>query len=385
MFNLLCIYDKLESDGVQAYSLPIPRFPGSRNAFRSSQAGLTVLTVGSSWSQGRQDCTGQMGQTMKILVIRSGAVGDFIVTLPVIQILRSANPACSLALVARSRVRSLVRNVVNQFVDLDGPLLLPFFQEEVDHLCRSYRYLNGFDLVVSYLGREGPFSKNLGSLGNAQVINAEPLPPAGYAGHITEFLVEPLSNIINVASPPPPSILIGEEEAKHAKVFLEACGLAFSAPLVAVHPGSGGRRKVSPADTFCRAVNSIRTRFPEAAVLAIEGEADEEHVCAFERGMQAGCVKVKKDDLLELAAILSKARLFLGNDSGIAHLAAAVGVPTIVVFRASNPRVWAPRGREVWVASDNSLEQMALGVAEKALRSRRRGGFENQKVRNRSG
>jgi ADP-heptose:LPS heptosyltransferase len=52
-------------------------------------------------------------------------------------------------------------------------------------------------------------------------------------------------------------------------------------------------------------------------------------------------------DLYELAAWLGRARIFVGNDSGISHLAAAVGTPVVVFFRATDPRVWAPRGISV--------------------------------------
>jgi ADP-heptose:LPS heptosyltransferase len=59
---------------------------------------------------------------------------------------------------------------------------------------------------------------------------------------------------------------------------------------------------------------------------------------------------VRIDDLWELARWLARARLYVGNDSGITHLAAAVGTPVLALFGASDPRVWAPRGENVRVA-----------------------------------
>jgi ADP-heptose:LPS heptosyltransferase len=56
---------------------------------------------------------------------------------------------------------------------------------------------------------------------------------------------------------------------------------------------------------------------------------------------------LRVDDLYELACWISTARLYIGNDSGIAHLAAAVGTPVVAIFLASDPSVWAPRGRSV--------------------------------------
>jgi len=311
-----------------------------------------------------------MGRAGRILLIRSGAMGDFIVTLPVIHLLRKRYSSWWLAVVAMNRVRSLVNNVVDEFIDIDGPLLVPFFREEIDRNCDEYRYLAAFDLVISYLGARGKVSENLRAPGKTRVINADALPPKNYGRHITQFLLEPLAGVLDTAdicSPPVPTVTIDDTQAKQAEKFLSACGIAASSRVVAVHPGSGGRRKVSPACNFCRAVNWILGRFPEAKVLVMEGEADEEDVFALERCLKTTAVRVRKENLLEVAAILSRASLFMGNDSGIAHLAAAVGAPTIIVFRASDPAVWAPGGENVWVATDRSLEEIVQAHVKKAL------------------
>ncbi len=306
----------------------------------------------------------------RILVIRSGAIGDFIVALPVIQLLREGYDKSWLALVAKNRVRSLAKSLVDEFFDMDGPVLLPLFRENLEKGCKEYEFFNSFDLIVSYLGEKGPVSKNLKALSRPRVICADAVPPQGYSRHITEFLLEPVYKLVDVSVPPLPSITIGAEARRRAEEFLALSGINPSARIVAVHPGSGGRRKVSPAGNFCEAANWIQERFPNAVVAVIEGEADEEHVLVFEEGLRGRCVRVRRDDLLEVAAILSKASLFLGNDSGIAHLAAAVGTPTIVVFRASDPRVWAPRGRQVWLATDSTLRDTVRRAAEEIFASR---------------
>jgi hypothetical protein len=394
-----------------------------------------------------------MNRFDRILVIRSGAIGDFIVTLPVIQLLRQAYAKSRLAVVAKNRVRGLVKRLVDEFLDIDGRLLLPFFHGNLDRSCDEFRYLNTFDLVVSYLGAEGQVSTNLLALSEAKVINADPLPPEGYDHHVTEFLLRPLSEIVDVSSAPPPSVAISEEDRMKAETFLSVsrhttshwrsrecsappahtkdCGvpsprpgrkvppaiagdrptsirMAFyeavnsvdgalpwisrslidittdcthrmiepSAAVIAVHPGSGSRRKVIPARTFCQAVEWIQAQYPRTTVMTVEGEADEEDVSTFERGLKTRFVRVRKENLLEVAAILSQASLFMGNDSGIAHLAAAVGVPSVVVFQASDPVVWAPRGKQVWVTNADSFAQVVQEAACKALGSGKESGRE---------
>ena len=70
----------------------------------------------------------------------------------------------------------------------------------------------------------------------------------------------------------------------------------------------------------------------------------------------------RTDDLYALACWISTARVYLGNDSGIAHLAAAVGTPVVAIFLASDPRVWAPRGGQVTVLEHPSIAEVAAAV-----------------------
>jgi ADP-heptose:LPS heptosyltransferase len=77
------------------------------------------------------------------------------------------------------------------------------------------------------------------------------------------------------------------------------------------------------------------------------------------------------DDLYELACWLSRARVYIGNDSGISHLAAAVGVPTVAIFLTTDPRIWAPRGHHVRVLERPGIEQV-LAAAQRAARELRR-------------
>src|SRR5487761_2725299 len=70
------------------------------------------------------------------------------------------------------------------------------------------------------------------------------------------------------------------------------------------------------------------------------------------------CFPGRIDDLYDLACWISTARLYIGNDSGISHLAAAVGTPTIAIFMSTDPRIWAPRGAHVTVLERPSVAQV---------------------------
>ena len=67
---------------------------------------------------------------------------------------------------------------------------------------------------------------------------------------------------------------------------------------------------------------------------------------------------VRFDDLYELACWLSTARVYIGNDSGITHLAAAVGVPVVAIFLTTDPAIWAPRGPRVIVLRNPTVDDV---------------------------
>ena len=97
---------------------------------------------------------------------------------------------------------------------------------------------------------------------------------------------------------------------------------------VAIHPFSGSPSKNWPLRRFLELAGMLP--LPAEFTAGPEEELD---------------AAVRFEDLRDLARWLASARLYIGNDSGVSHLAAAVGTPVIAIFRTSDPRVWTPRGR----------------------------------------
>jgi ADP-heptose:LPS heptosyltransferase len=99
-----------------------------------------------------------------------------------------------------------------------------------------------------------------------------------------------------------------------------------------IHPFASGVAKRAPMSVF------------ESAARKLEESMPVHWLCGPEEEL-AGAIRI--DDLYELACWLRQARVFVGNDSGISHLAAAVGTPMQTFFRTTDPKVWAPRGLAV--------------------------------------
>jgi ADP-heptose:LPS heptosyltransferase len=114
---------------------------------------------------------------------------------------------------------------------------------------------------------------------------------------------------------------------------------------VAIHPFSGSPPKNWPLENFQQM----------AGMLTVPVQ-----FCAGPEEPLPGALRF--DNLYDVAGWLASARAYVGNDSGISHLAAAVGTPTVAIFRATDPVVWAPRGPAVTVLRDPSVEEVRLAV-----------------------
>ncbi len=112
-----------------------------------------------------------------------------------------------------------------------------------------------------------------------------------------------------------------------------------------IHPGSGGAAKRWPLERFAEVARRLDQ--PVAWVL---GPAEREDRACREAMETTGAV-LDELSLEELSAALARCRLYIGNDSGVSHLAAALGVPTVAVFGATDPATWSPRGQRVTVVS----------------------------------
>ena len=239
-------------------------------------------------------------------MIRPGAIGDVILSLPALEAARSEYtevwaPRNVLRLV---RFADRTRAIADTGLDWIG------VREGV-----GLGALEGFDSIYSWYGAARPEFRE--ALSHLPVQFFPALPP-------------PVEGVPRIAVPDAP-----------AEDF------------VAVHPFASSVAKRWPMENF-REV-AARLAPPVKWIAGPEEALDD---------------AVRFDDLYELACWIARARAFVGNDSGIAHLAAAVGTPVVAIFQVSDPKVWAPRGRHVRVLERPSVEEVAAAV-NLTLESRR--------------
>ncbi len=288
------------------------------------------------------------------LLIRHGAIGDTILLSPLVQAIRKnesggawielAGNEERLALLKgerlADRVRSTERLNFSCLYDKSAPIpdeLKCFFTQ--------------FDIIVMYSNIAEP--KNLKSRicsRNDQIVRIWPALPNEHHPrmHIIDFYAKAVEDILPANEMPLPFIELSDEEISRAKSQLIGNGVDLSSFFVlALHPGAGSESKRAPIHRFVEIVEYFQQRWPVFLLLS-EGPADGDAVGALMYELKGiPLMRLKDKPLRELAGCIQQANLFVGNDSGIAHMAAAVGCPTVVFFVCSEPDIWAPLGNHV--------------------------------------
>lgn len=260
---------------------------------------------------------------MKRLIIRPGAIGDFIVSIPAVECLRhgylevwAAPPNVPLAARFAQHARSIASTGLD-LLELTGPSR------------RLLETLRGFDSIVSWYGaNRSEFREAVAALRLPFQFFAA-LPPEGRGSHAADFYLEQVRSIAPCASDGIPRI---------------ACD-ALRGGFAAIHPFAGSPGKRWPLERFRELAQRLQRRMPVEWCAGPEDQLPGAH---------------RFEDLYELACWLATARIYIGNDSGPTHLAAAVGTPVVALFGPSDPAVWAPRGPHVAVAAAPAMAGIAV-------------------------
>ena len=303
----------------------------------------------------------------KILVVRGGAIGDFILTLPAISALRITFPTTHLEVLGYPNVAELAQagGLIDAFRSIEAGPLSRFFARNAKLDPSWSTYFESFNLIISYLyDPDEIFRTNVGRTTKAQFIQAQHRPDENANVHATSVFLKPLEQLAIFDPDPIPRVNVSNGEAR----------LLPARKWIAVHPGSGSERKNWPAANWSKLLNWIETNTDRNIVL-IGGEAEGARVDELARTLDANRVRrAERLPLAELAALLSQCELFVGHDSGISHLAAAVGCHALILWGPSNRSIWQPKSDRVQVihATEGNLDQLAVDDVIEALQKQRR-------------
>jgi heptosyltransferase-2 len=312
----------------------------------------------------------------RILVIRGGAIGDFVLTLPAIRLLRENFPHAHLEILGYKHIVALAegRFYADATRSIEYGGLSRFFIPGTDLPEDLVEYFASFQQVVSYLyDPDGFFEANLRRAGVRHFLHGSPM--LDDSAHAAQQLAQPLERLALYLEEKAPLLFPNQADRQFAGAFLASAFPGAGGPLIALHPGSGGERKNWPAAQWSALGDSLFRLAPEARVLLVGGEADHAQIAFVReawrsRPWQSRPIATALDlPLPGLAAILERARLFLGHDSGISHIAAATGTPALLLFGPTDPDIWAPLAGDVRIvrAPRDDLEQLSLDTVAQAL------------------
>lgn len=291
-----------------------------------------------------------------ILVIRGGAIGDFILTLPAIRLLREAFPQTRLEILGYKHIISLAdgRFYADATRSIEYGGMASFFIPGGKLPDELVAYFSQFAQVISYLyDPDGFFEENLRRAGVKNYLSA--YAKLDDSAHATRQLARPLERLALFLESEEATVHPTAEDRQRAEAFLRG---REKRPVIAFHPGSGGEKKLWPLPEWQTLLQELRRQYPEALLLMVGGEADRGRLEVLK---QEGVWRQAVDcSLPELAAILEQATVFVGHDSGISHLAAAVKTPSVVLFGPTDPAVWAPAGAHVHVLRSENGDFAAL-------------------------
>ncbi|MCX8043301.1 MAG: glycosyltransferase family 9 protein [Desulfobacterota bacterium] len=288
----------------------------------------------------------------QLLIVHQGAIGDVILSLPALHTIKSAFPHHFCEALGHPDILTLLINrfYLNAVVSVHRAMFARLYTNDslVDPELKAY--FSRFDYVFLFGGTaHTAVAHTISTITAARVVRIDPFPTSE-PRHVVDYQLEQLQQLGFSPSTTVPVLFPTDEDMKKAVQFLASYNLSSAhGPIIAMHPGSGSPRKNWPAEHVIVFLRHIIQRIT-CTILLIEGPADDhicrriEHACA---GMRL-CT-VRHLDLSLLAAILKHCTLYIGNDSGITHIAAALGVPTIALFGPTNPQIWAPRGSAVCV------------------------------------
>ena len=297
---------------------------------------------------------------MRILVIFPGALGDLICLVPAIRAIARRHRDSSIELMARPELARFAvgRIGIGAGHSIDRREVSTLFREKSAPDEAAVEFFGQFAAIYSFFAADDPDFRRLLAASTGGAASFHRFRPDG-EGHISRLYLES----VDAAREPLDSHLdLSPADLSSAEHLLNRVN-AMPRKFVLLFPGSGSPRKNWPLDRFVQIAGETA---PLTKTIAVLGPAETAMVPA----LREAHVEILDDlELAIVAALASLATTFLGNDSGVSHLAAAAGCPGIVLFGPTDPARWRPLGN-VTVLRQDPLQTLPVAEVLNILRAR---------------
>jgi ADP-heptose:LPS heptosyltransferase len=294
----------------------------------------------------------------QILLMHQGAIGDLILSLPAFYSIRKKIPEARFEVMGYPQVLSLIhtRYYADAMVSVDRAGVASLYNDDGCINEELQHYLCQFEKVFIFGGNsQAAVIKNIQQLSDGPEVYFVKTFPESLDMHVNAFQLKQLAMLGYENAHIVPEVILRAEDISQAQQFLHQKGVDIkNNPLIAIHAGSGSKAKNWPLENFVSLVQSLYQKC-RGTVLVVEGPAERNMIDNMSEALDgSNYIALQSLALPLLAAILSQCNLFIGNDSGITHLAAALGVPVIALFGPTDPYVWGPQGKKVFIAREDS-------------------------------
>jgi ADP-heptose:LPS heptosyltransferase len=310
---------------------------------------------------------------LKALIIRPAALGDTLMLMPAVSQLRAS---AKITLVGRQPGIYFLRPYIDLCIDFEGPGWHSLFLDRMDDVHRMGNVhrlsIPKVDRIAAFLSDpDGVVSQNLKTHHPATPFQLFPaFPPKGAKGHTAYYLAQCLQT---AGLPIDPGESLEEAFRRPLLAWEDASNARKT---VVLHPGSGGRKKNHPPDFWLELIEALRRGLSKERYhfILLLGPAEMEEQPFFRKNLIHNETEIlcspEKERLLPH---LKEADIYIGHDSGITHLAAMLGTPTIALFKNSSAHQWGPLGPVVRVIKteekDPDLIFKVLNEGKKLLAS----------------
>ncbi len=303
-------------------------------------------------------------------MIRGGAIGDFILTLPAIAALRRQFPQAHLEVLGYARVTPLAGGLVNRTRSIEARALAGFFARGGELAEDWSDYFSEFGIIISYLyDPDEIFENNVRRCTRAQFIPGPHRADEQTRLHAAKVYLQPLERLAIFDADHVPRLTLNSQLPVLRPVLRSAPGKGGSASLpsvglaeetdeggstpnqLALHPGSGSELKNWPQPKWAELLDHL-AHSAEFNLLLVGGEAEGDRLQQLSRqaGMPPARLRVAQSlPLVELARRLQACTAFIGHDSGISHLAAAAGLPGLILWGDTVEEIWRPPSEKMIV------------------------------------
>lgn len=277
----------------------------------------------------------------KILIIRGGAIGDFILTLPAVAALRRQFPQAHLEVLGYPHIAqlALAGGLVDRVQPIEAHGLAGFFAQG-SVLDPNWRdYFSEFDLIVSYLyDPDEIFKANVCRCSVRQFIVGPHRPNEMEQLHAARAFLRPLERLAIFDADPVPRLSLSSQPSTLNQL--------------AIHPGSGSEKKNWPETRWAELLQRVMAT-TDWNILLVGGEAESERLRRLTASLPPARIsRAQSLPLVELAERLRTSLAFVGHDTGITHLAAALGLPCIVLWAESLEEIWRPQGERLVILKE---------------------------------